>query len=64
MGNAVHKEELMTDTVQLDVRDALAAALLRADEVPSSSKILEMVSAEEWKEMDANGENVLVFDPD
>lgn len=64
MGNAVHKEELEAETVQLDVRDALSAALQRAESVAPSSVVLKMVSSEQWKNMDTLNDNILVFDPE
>lgn len=64
MGNAVFKDELEGDAVQLDVRDALSAALQRAESVAPSSKVLDMISSEEWKTMDASKDNILVFDPE
>jgi len=63
MGNAV-KKELDHDAIQLDVREALSAALERADEVPSGATILDMISTEEWKSMDESKANILVFDPE
>ena len=64
MGNAVKKDELMHATVQLDVRDAVSAALQRAEEVAPSSNILDMVPSDEWKVMDVSKDVVLVFDPE
>ena len=64
MGNALMKEELKQDAIQLDVRDALSAALLRAEKVPAADTILDTISAEEWKKMDCKDENVIVFDPE
>lgn len=64
MGNAVLKDEVVTEAVQLDVRDALSAALIRAQEVGANTDILEMISKHEWQTMNCKDENILVFDED
>jgi hypothetical protein len=51
--------------VQLDVKDALSAAFLRATEAgcPKNS-LFSLISKEDWASMDATTENILVFDPE
>lgn len=63
MGNAL-KKETDHDAIQLDVRDVLSAAFQRAEEVPSSVSILDMISSNDWKNMDEEESNILVFDPE
>ena len=64
MGNAMKKDQLVQETVQLDVRDALSAVLQRAQEVPERNDVICSVSSEDWKNMDESQDNVLVYDPD
>lgn len=65
MASAVLKASGHVDAVQLDVRDALAAALLRATEagLPKTS-LISLISKDEWCAMDATSDNILVTDPD
>lgn len=64
MGNAMKVDELSHDAIQLDVRDALSAALQRAEEKCPAPTILELISSDEWKAMDETSSNILVFDPE
>lgn len=63
MGNALKKEH-DHDAIQLDVRDALSAAFQRAEDIPATSSVLDLISSEDWKKMDEKEENILVFDPE
>lgn len=63
MGNAIRKEQ-NHDAIQLDLREALSAALQRAEEVPAGETILDMISSEDWKSMDERDSNIIVFDPE
>lgn len=65
MASALLKAHDHVDAVQLDVKDALSAALLRATEAgcPKNS-LFSLISKEDWASMDATTENILVFDPE
>jgi hypothetical protein len=65
MASAMLKAHDHVDAMQLDIKDALSAALLRATEAgcPKNS-LLSLISKEEWASMDARAENILVFDPE
>lgn len=65
MASALPKTQDHVDAVQLDVKDALSAALLRAAEAgcPKDS-LISRISKDEWAAMDATAENILVFDPE
>lgn len=64
MGNAVLKDEGVTEAVQLDVRDALSAALTRAQQIGPNTDILDSISKHEWQTMNCQADNVCVCDPD
>lgn len=65
MASALRKAPHSEDAVQLDVMDAISAAILRAELVPAKHRsILDMITKEEWVAMDAAAENILVFDPE
>jgi len=64
MSNVLMRHDI-EDVVQPDPKAALEAALLRASQVPTSSRsILDLISKDDWEKMDCTGHNVNVFDPD
>jgi hypothetical protein len=64
MGNALKKDDVMPQTVGLDIQDALAAAIERSIDVGQPKRsILDLVSKEEWANLCEDEHNILVFDP-
>lgn len=65
MASALRKAPHSEDAVQLDVQEAISAAILRAEAVPAKQRsILDLITKEEWIAMDASSDNILVFDPE
>lgn len=65
MSSALLKAHDHVDAVQLDVKDALSAALLRATEAGCMKvSLISHISKKDWTSMDAKAENILVFDPE
>lgn len=65
MASAMLKAHDHVDAVQLDIKDALSAALLRATEAGCPTHTLvSLISKKEWASFDATNENILVFDPE
>lgn len=63
MANALKKSTSHVGTLQLDVTDALSAALSRATEVGCPKKsVVSMISKADWASMDARADNILVSD--
>jgi len=60
MGDALRIDANGEDAIQLDVREALAAAISRADKVAPSNSVVELLTAEEWQTLDASEDNILV----
>jgi hypothetical protein len=65
MASALQRAQDHEDAIQLDVNDALSAALLRATAAgcPNVS-LISKISNEDWISMDAGAENILVYDPE
>lgn len=62
MTSALRKQDL-GDAVNLTVQSAFEAAILRATEVGfSKESILDMISSDEWKNMDAAQDDICVRD--
>ena len=65
MASALKKYDAYDDaSVGIDMDDAFAAALQRAQQVPvrAHTSVISMVSREEWQSMDASKDNILVCD--
>lgn len=65
MANALMKNQSHVNAVQLDIKDALSAAILRVQEAgePKTS-LFSLITNEEWKNMDEREENIMVSDPE
>ncbi|WP_299838962.1 hypothetical protein [uncultured Paracoccus sp.] len=64
MTSALRKQDF-GESVNLAVHGAFEAAILRATEVGfSKQSILDMISVEEWKVMDATNDDICVQDTD
>ena len=65
MASALMKPTSYVGTMQLDITDALSAAISRAAEVGCPKKTLvSSISKVDWASMDAGADNILVFDPE
>lgn len=65
MGEALKKSDDMGTSLSLGVEDGLSAALECAVSVGSpNNSVLDYVSKDEWRAMNAQDDNILVFDPD
>ena len=65
MANALKNTDCFDASVSLDVKNALEAAIVRAMEVGTPERtVMDYVSREEWKTMDASCEQISVSDPD
>lgn len=65
MGNALKKSDIQEASVSLGLSDGLSAALERAVAVGApKDSILDYISSDEWKALDEQEENILVFDPE
>lgn len=63
MTSALRQQDLVGEAVNLTVHGALEAAILRAADVGfSTESILDMISSDEWKNMDATGDDICVQD--
>lgn len=64
MTSALRKQDF-GESVNLTVHGAFEAAILRATEVGfSKQSILDLISADEWKVMDATKDDICVQDAD
>lgn len=67
MASALKKIDACEDaSVGIDLDDAFAAALQRAQSLPARTQasVISMVSREEWQSMDASQDNIMVCDSD
>ena len=64
MGNALKKDDVVTQSIGLDIKDALAAAIERSISVGKPKRsVLDLISKEEWSEMCESDHSILVSDP-
>ena len=65
MASALMKSTNQVGTMQLDIKDALSAALSRATEVGCpKDTLVSMISKSEWASMECADDNILVYDPE